>query len=471
MEKKGKAISTGIEEKATQTKLQRYVSPTPGEIPIIAIGSPNKDKDNFSFSTLKLYKEIGINLVQNRFSDPNSLNSNVETTFTPSFYKMIDELMSNANAAGVRVVLRVRKDIVTDPEEYPDSSSEKLAEYTKWLQEWKKIAEKYYNNEALGCWMLLDEPVVNQIKRLAEVKNQIMTYDKWGHIVFTSLHSFKNFLEGAIIDDPLVTDFELSDVYRNYLKTYRDVYGPAVWNTTAYALTSWDAMSIQYGFFQTLELYRRLSYMTARPFWGYPRAIHDVAENQSLNNYKDKIASLYRLEAFSLLAFGAQGIGWWKMRADKGTWAPIDENDNVTVLFDKVKEVNEQIKKTQEIFLNCTVMECRFTHERTIHKHFEIGVKENKPFGSLTSVSGDIYWDSATKDRNSGFLMSLVKNRNRTYIVFVNVDIKHPDQTVKVKFNRNMRRLGLYGSEVSITKDTYYTLKVRSGDWAIFAIG
>ena len=250
--------------------MQRYVSPTPGEFPITAMGAPKQDGATFSLSTMKLYKGIGINMIQRKLEnsnpghddDENNKKNPIGYIFNKAYYALLDQLISDAEKAGMRVMLRISMASLTEP----DGDKNK---FDYWLVEWEKIVNRYYNSQALGGWMLLDEPTGPEIPRMYEAKEKILQFDEWQHIVFTSLHSFRFFCEKDESSlDPIVTKFEWSDAYKEYIKKIKNEFGPAVWNITSYALSDWVSMSVHSGFFQTLDMFRRLSFMTNRPFWG-----------------------------------------------------------------------------------------------------------------------------------------------------------------------------------------------------------
>lgn len=260
--------------------------------------------------------------------------------------------------------------------------------------------------------------------------------------------------------------------------------------------------------------------MTGRPFWAYIHGCFNALKGEILANHISNIEAIYRFEAFAALAFGAQGLCWWRVtpqtnnifdpndknivtgyeliideisqdveRVKYTIWAPIDPMGQVTPLATSMQQVNIEVAKAKDVFLGCTVKECRFSAEISIKhpknypsnsndkkynplKYFKCG-KEAMPFGplvKLTSPNSETY--------NRCFLMSLVENGGRTYMVFVNTDIRnvqngrYDNQSAKVIFTSNMKRLavGPQTAEVVIAAQTPYTFMLNFGDWAIFEV-
>ena len=97
------------------------------------------------------------------------------------------------------------------------------------------------------------------------------------------------------------------------------------------------------------------------------------------------------------------------------------------------------------------------------------------PFGPLVSLISP-----NSGQYNRYFLMSLLTNNGKTFMVFVSTDIrdlptagiKTTTQSARVTFTCKMKRLaiGSQSSEIILEKNVPYDFSLRFGDWAIFEV-
>lgn len=68
--------------------------------------------------------------------------------------------------------------------------------------------------------------------------------------------------------------------------------------------------------------------------------------------------------------------------------------------------------------------------------------------------------------------MSLLYSRNRTYMVFVNLNIAGDYPVITLTFSEKMRKLALASGEreVVVNANTDYKLSCGRGEWAIFVV-
>ena len=130
-----------------------------------------------------------------------------------------------------------------------------------------------------------------------------------------------------------------------------------------------------------------------------------------------------RLEAFSALAYGAQGLVYWfygyrqNSDTEKYIICPTDINGNKTIIWNRVQTVNKEIKKYNDIFYGCTV------------KDIIVGTNTysgNGPVESLISSNGDI-------------LVSNISNNGYEYLVIVSSDAVN-SKKVNLKFTKDYNK-------------------------------
>ena len=509
-----------------------YVSPSPGVMPVMAIGTPWIDNGTYSLSTLKVLKGLGVTYVQDTLRSPKKRISQKTEKSNPlhrvSNKELLTELLENAHQAGVRAMVRVGG---TSGFQNPETEEGKLAGMEKWLKDvYLPLVSLSYNEEATAGWMILDTPSEILFSILNKAQSEIEKVDAWRHIVYNNLKSAKSFerMWGKEGDDqtwrkydiPSVDDTinpslpaQLQPEYKKYIAKAIKELKPSVLSSAFYAFDN-HFVKAEYrsGFFQNLDIYRRLSYMIQRPFWGYVFGCFEAPEGKDMNEYLDKMLACYRFEAYCALAFGAQGMCWWRVVADTNSvyekdpitgesievgyqdkidvkecsvWQPLSQMGTKTSLGDKMKDVNTQIQKASDVFLGCSVDECRFSGKLTIShpknggvydpfKYFKSG-KDAMPFGPLVSLISP-----NSGQYNRYFLMSLLTNNGKTFMVFVSTDIrdlptagiKTTTQSARVTFTCKMKRLaiGSQSSEIILEKNVPYDFSLRFGDWAIFEV-
>lgn len=503
MKKEDQNISSSeTSEKSILTlpvSLQQYNPPTPGVFPIMAIGSPEVDGYTFSLRTLELLKEVGATFVQTVLR--NGAGQTEE--------ELIQELLDNAQKVGLRVVIRIGG----TSNAFTDSTN-----LQNWLDSrFLPLVKRFCNHEALAVWQLTDEPSTAVIPLLAEAKKQILKEDTWKHIVYVNLHTYRGIeAVGYQWKSMHLKILEWPIKFKQHIRAFKNEFGPAVWSWSNYAAGSSlikgnpleGNMRVRSGHFDDLELLRRLSNMTNRPFWGYIQSIFNKPEDYKdakLDDYLDRIASCYRLGTFVNLAFGAQGICWWKVvpykeREDSNfIWAPIDNNGNPTPLYDIMRDILAQVRRMSYIFLNGNVVDIRFSTHHTVYEHFKNG-SDAFPYGPIYSL----YAVEERPDKtlhittaSEGFLVSTIVNGDRTFIVIVNVHIEgnkdpenpqgytFPSQQGQIIFRHRVKKLALTSSQkdqiFELTKTVInngktikvsetYNFTLKPGDWMIFQI-
>ncbi|MBD5336049.1 MAG: hypothetical protein HDR95_01880 [Bacteroides sp.] len=449
--------------------LQRYVSPTPGEMPIVAIGiiDPNKDNaTNYAPSPkeqLELLKGLGANIV---FID----QLEDKKHYAP--------FLEAAQSVGIRLTIKFSGSSHS-------SLSSKPARQLNWIKTWGDNAKEFFNLQTVGYWELADEIGLDQLDACYLAKKNILANDLWGHIVFVNFHTAKGFQKWTSYTNSLQWEWK----YRTYLTTILSKFKPAVVSSDYYTFHD-DAHSYRSGYFQNMELYRRLAYQLRRPFWMYisgsyikdtfykliPNPGNDKDREENLRREAEGIAMArirYKISAMCALAFGAQGILWWKTApfAKEGLdWAPTDEYQK-TNLYTPLLEVNQQIQFLSPIFLGCNIQECRFTSSNTSNGIFN-GFKIIKSGSNGAEKMGPLkyYVRGGQFAEPYGFLISYFTKGYHRYIMIVNIDfnIGH-NQSGLFYFSERMIRIPTKPLETAGSPAIQHpVLNLEPGDCVIF---
>ena len=424
-------------------KLSTYVSPTPGCLPIIAFGNVLSYATTISEPTLALLAEAGINT-----SAPHILNSSSPTI---GFNRLIGPVLSLAKDKKVKILVR-----------WIDINSKLLSQQiSQYANLWKSASAEYSCDASVGGWMLDGVGNKDNISGLGSIKAALA--DIWNRDAYVSLASSKSFVDSVDTSTP----FDWKGEYAAYIQSVASSFKTAVWTNRFEAFhTNLDDFSIRSGYFQNLEMFRRLSYGTGRPWWGvFPGGYSSQAQTQSssLTQCFSTISMRIRYEVHCLLAFGAKGLGWeyfFENRSTSGTlynWTPINAlGAKVDLLFSNARLINEEIENLEHIFLEGSVLECRFSKNRSRYNGFTIGL--SSPMGNLKAIS-----PSSDNTSTYGVLMSRIKNMGNEYTLVVNVDTQ---VTQKMKLTFDDYVTGIVPNFENKVKS--YEVTLEPGEWCIF---
>ncbi len=188
------------------------------------------------------------------------------------------------------------------------------------------------------------------------------------------------------------------------------------------------------------------------PFWAFSLAT-------AHNDYPVANRAAMRMQIFSNLAYGAQGIQYFTYTTPMGTiWnfhnAPIDEKGQRTEVYDRIAEINHEVQSLSKVFLGAKVIKLRHTGE-------------NIPMGTTALTASDLPKQILKVEADGeGVLVSHLKNGNRQYLMIVNRNIYQP-QRVTVETAEGVMRIMPDGRE--LTAKTYSpSLYVEAGDMLLF---
>ena len=128
-----------------------------------------------------------------------------------------------------------------------------------------------------------------------------------------------------------------TETYEEYLERYITTVKPPLVSYDHYALM--EDGSLRGGYFANLEVVRSLSLAHNLSFW-------NIVLSNAHFNYGEPSAGGLRFQAFTTLAYGARGIGYFTYIApDSGNYrlAPIDQFGHKSPTWDMLRNVNLQI--------------------------------------------------------------------------------------------------------------------------------
>lgn len=443
-------------------ELSSYVSPTPGEIPIIAFGNPKLSSNTLSESVVELLRYAGINLMAPCIYDL----QNPSTDFPAK----VEPLLELAKKHGVRILVR-----------WMDTPSEPTLSAVTCSRLWYDVSSKFDYESCIGGWMLDGGGLPEAVSYDEDLKfgvtitvggstmKFVHLQDKWERCAYISMTTSKSFSNATEANNPFIWTGD----YASYIQNVATRFKPSVWTNRFYAFhDDIDDGSIRSGYFQNLEIFRRLALYTNRPYWGIIGGVYNSKGKDLDTKYIDIITMRQRLEAHCLLAFGAQGLGWKTFYNDAtDDWSPISAyskkagtstNYEVVIegnayLFNIAKELNNEISKFSDVFLGGVVSECRFSKNRSRYDGFVIGL--STPLGPLTSLT-----PASGNQSTYGVLMSHITNAGKEYVVIVNVDTD-VSQELSLTFSSPVSQYGLALPAIGTIQNIY----LKPGEWAVFS--
>ncbi len=302
--------------------------------------------------------------------------------------------------------------------------------------ETEATVNRFKDHPALDGYFLRDEPDCSAFAFLGKWARKIESVDNKHYCYLNLLPTYAG-LEAL-----------KAKSYREYVNLFiKDVNLPFV-SFDHYPIVG-DS-SVRGDFYENLEIVADESRKAGKSFWAFAlTTAHDP--------YPIATTASLRLQVYSNLAYGAQGIQYFTYCTPIGTiWnfnhAPITETLQRSEVYDRVREMNKEIKALSFVFLGASV--CSVSHTGD---NIPAGTKplENlpKPF---TSVSSD----------GEGVLVSELENNGVNYLVIVNRDLNR-NQKITVECDDSVSRILKDGTVVPAKQYTS-VLDIDAGDALIY---
>lgn len=350
----------------------KYHNPTPGEFPIVGwYAMPD------SASTPERYREMreaGFNI-----SFPHLYNN-----------ASVSRAVRAAKGTGVKII----------------AGSPHIETHTQ------ESIDTLKNYPEIVGWFLRDEPVLSGFDYQVQFRDRVYAAD-------TTRLVYLNLLPRMV--DPKTLGTETYDDYlREFVKQIRlpmisyDMY-------PVHETADGEAL-VQPMLFTNLESARRVSREFEMPFWAFCLATAHTP-------YPVPRPSHLAVEAFSALAYGAQGIQYftyWQPVSDKWNFhhSPIDKDGKRTDVYYMVRDLNREIQALAPIFLGVEAVDVWHTGD--------VIPDDTRRLSALPSPFESIESDG------EGVLVSHLRNNGRQYLMVVNRDITNAQQ---VKIKADMSRL------------------------------
>lgn len=389
------------------SKNRPYISPTPGKIPIMA-SSLCLYGTLPTITEIKEFRECGFDVL---------IQDNKE--------ELYDSLFLMLDGSGIKLIASA--DALRGP------SKKKCVEFMN----------KYKNNPILGGWEFRDEPQFKDLNMFSDLF-KVMTKTDPHHIIHLNVV--------GEMAKPYVGDNTPN--IAAYIDTLQNKFSPGVWSYDVYPIKILDdngIIIVEYDkFYSDFEAFSRIANKTDRPFWAYCQG---VGFRQGRICKPVPKEEYLRFEAFSALAYGAQGIIYWTYRQCRNVPSinfeyldgPINIKGAKTKVWYAARKVNNEIKKYTDVFLGAKLMGAVHTGKNLYKDTRRMPESGFGPFQDFWS--GEI-----------GVLVTHLKNGNEDYFVIVNHSVEKKEKvTFNIKRGKRLRsltdgkRLVSGGSRKSIT--------------------
>ena len=262
----------------------------------------------------------------------------------------------------------------------------------------EKTVKRFMNHPALAGYHLIDEPKISLFPELSEWAKKIQAVDN-KHFCYVNL--FPNFADSTQLG---------TTNYKEYVQEYiRQI--PVQFVSFDYYPVMKDRLSKTW--YENLELIATESKKADKPFWAFA-----LTTNYDNDHVTPQTIAAMRLQVYSNLAYGAQGIQYFtywsatSVNAPSGEdqrGAPISANGKRSVVYDRVKLMSQEIQNLAGVFLGSKVVSVRHTGLGKI------------PAGTirLTSLPKAI---KVLDTNGAPAIVSVLQNGENAFLVVVNKD-------------------------------------------------
>ncbi len=257
--------------------------------------------------------------------------------------------------------------------------------------------KRFMDHPAVGGWFLTDEPSAAQFPELAKWLAEIEAADRNpAHLGYINL--FPNYASAAQLG---------AASYQEHVDRYVKTVPVKVISFDHYPITGG---ALRPEWYENLEIVAKAARAAKKPFYGFALTVAHWG-------YPVPTLAHLRLQVYSNLAYGAQGIEYftyWTPPKEAGADfhdAPIGLDGKRTPVYDRVKQLNEELRGLSGVFLGAEVL--ALGHTGKLPK----GTAAYQPEAPVTALKAD-----------GGALVSLLGGEKRRHLVIVNRDFAKPMQ-------------------------------------------
>lgn len=339
--KKGNNLNYGLEEMAYTAE---YHNPNPGKIPIMALPLTDNDKYKYVEKEVDDMISCGFNLTLASIS----MGSDVDKNLLEDLSGKIRILFNNSYIGPYQTSADLKNHI--------NDYISKRKVYQSFAGIYKEDEPPLWrmrccrHDSMLNCWKLTNDALKTH------------TEDGMTRINLVGIEAFDSVSE-----------------FKEYLDFFGTYYKPAFWSFDCYPVMQHSPLfdlinfvkshkGIKHGdywqkhesFYRNMEMISATAKKYKRPFWFVMLSTSHLCHGNGY--YPVQLEQHLRYQAFTALAYGAQGISYWRyLQATDNNWetyfdTPIDREGKRNALWYYVRRVNNEIKEHTNVFLDSTVI-------------------------------------------------------------------------------------------------------------------
>ncbi|MCM1021229.1 MAG: hypothetical protein NC343_03230 [Muribaculum sp.] len=217
-------------------------------------------------------------------------------------------------------------------------------------------------------------------------------------------------------------------------------------------------------FFMNLEVISKFAKAYNTKFWAFTRAMSSTwhatgMENSVMEPYPYKYPAPkeehMRVQAFSALMYGAQGLQYWPyMSCDGCNDAPIQRDGTKNPAWYYAKNINTDVKALTWVFLGAEMLRVGHTNATT-------------PVGCLrltTAMLPDGI--GAVTTDGDGMPVSVLQNEKNVFMMALNPQLFR-NQKLTVNVTKNMKRVLMDGTTENVVPGTY-NFDLKPGEFVLY---
>lgn len=311
--------------------------------------------------------------------------------------------------------------------------------YYSTLHPWENIPE-------ISMWCMGDEPSVGMFEHYKRDKDRFEHFDS-KRMVYINFYpsyagpvkigeSFYSYLnDAAQIMDLSFISYDHYPFVQHY-----------------YEETGWT--SVKRPFYQDLQDARKASKDNHIPFWAFCMSSgHHANSSNYIDRYINPTKEELSVEAYSALAYGAQGLQYFRIAAIDGGEVypdpPVDADGNTNNVWEYIKAINLRIQKLAPVFLGNDVS--GVWHNDTVSNGLELLKVVPAPFTKIEGTPGKL-------------LISKFMTKGHNYLMILNKDMQYA-QKVKLLRGSQVKRVTDDGV---VVRDNHSTFIIPPADFLLF---
>lgn len=253
-------------------------------------------------------------------------------------------------------------------------------------------------------YLLQDEPSDPELRQRQKEINHLKAADST-HVFYINLFPYyrKDWVKGSL----------KVDTYGEYLRSASATSCQQI-SFDHYPVTT---AGIRPTWYHNLEMVRQESLVSGKPFWGFVLSVpHNVPFTTDTYYPMPTLASL-RLQVYSNLAYGAQGIQYYTYWTPKSKDyhyhdAPVSFEGKKTATYKLVQQMNQELKTVSSLFLGSTVL--------SVHHLGAI------PEGTTRLTTMPVNIRSLKITGHPGAVVSQIEKDGHRYLAIVNKNHRQP---------------------------------------------